>query len=100
MVMTRWANTTRRAWGRLRPGGKRLVRLGLLGGRLHHRITPDQTHERQVAVQARPTAALVIAQAQLLFAIFMEAFDAPAAMRQPQLLPEPPPVQPPGEVPF
>src|SRR3954468_2203464 len=85
MVMVSWASTTRRAAGKLRPGGKQPRGLGLLCGRLHDRIAPDQADQGQMAVQPGPTAPLVVAQLQFLFAVLMEALDAPAPMRQPQL---------------
>ncbi len=72
----------------------------MLGGRLQHGVAPDQTDQRQVAVQARPPAPLVVAQPQLLFAIFMKALDRPAAVGQLQLLRQRPAIQPPGEEPF
>jgi len=51
-------------------------------------------------VQPGPTPPLVVAQAQLLFAILMKALDHPAAMRQPQLLTQGASIEAPGEVPF
>ena len=53
-----------------------------------------------MAVQPGPTPALVIAQAQLLFAILMEALDRPAPMGEPRLGRERGVVQPPGEIPL
>src|SRR5260370_32800043 len=100
MVSVSWASSRRRAWGKLRPGGKgRPVGVGS-GRGLPHRIAPDQAHQGQVAVQPRPGAALVVAQPQFLLAVLMKPLDGPAPMREAQLVGEAPPVQPPGEVPF
>src|SRR5438128_7673311 len=101
MVMTRSARSWRRAAGRLRPGGK--VR-GNGGGRGQPRvaeegIAPDETDQRQVAVEPWPGAALVVAQPQFLLAVLMEALDCPALMGQAQLLSQRAVVQRPGEVP-
>ena len=51
-------------------------------------------------MQPRPTAALIVAEAQLLFPILMEPLHAPAPMGQPQLGVERAALQAPGEVPF
>src|SRR4051794_23452196 len=100
MRMSSWVSSQRRACGKLRPGGKGPAGPRLLGGRLEHREAPNQADERQVAVQPRPAPALVIAQAQLLFALLREALDRPPPMRQLELLRQRAPIQPPGEVPF
>jgi hypothetical protein len=63
-------------------------------------ITPDQADQGEVAVQAGPAAALVIAQPQLLFPILMEPLDHPTPMRQHRLLGQRVPIEPPGEIPF
>src|SRR5713226_247239 len=100
MVMVSWASTTRRAAGKLRPGGKQPRGLRLLCRGLHDRIAPDQADQGEMAMQPGPTPPLVVAQAQLLLAILMKPLDAPAPMRQPQWLPQRPPVQTPGEIVF
>src|SRR3954470_7353347 len=100
MVSTNWARTCRRAAGRLRPGGKHPCEGAWLGGRVEHRIAPDQADQGEMTVQPGPTAALVVAEPQFLLAIFMEAFHAPAPMRQAQLVFERAAIQAPGEVPF
>ena len=53
-----------------------------------------------MAVQTRPGPALVVAKAELLFAILMEALDGPALVSQPELIIERAVVQRPGEVPL
>src|SRR5690349_11858788 len=98
MVMVSWASTARRAAGKLRPGGKQPRGLGLLRGGLHDRIAPNQANQGEMAVQPRPTAALVVAEPQFLLAILMETLDAPAPMRQPQLLLQRAPIQAPREI--
>src|SRR3954454_12842598 len=100
MVSVTWASTRRRAAGKLRPGGKRRPVRGGSGGGFQYRVAPDQAHQRQMALQAGPTPALIIAQPQLLLPILMEAFDGPAAMRQPRLVGQGTAVQSPGAVPF
>src|SRR5438128_228613 len=62
-------------------------------------IAPDETDQRQMAMQPRPGAALVVAQPQFLLAVLMEALDGPALMGQAQLLSQRAVVQRPGEVP-
>src|SRR3954453_10778632 len=100
MVSVSCARTRRRASGKLRPGGKSPC-LALGGGSsLDHRIAPDQADQGEMPVQAGPTAALIVAQAQLLLAILVESLDCPAAMRQPRLIRYGAPVQSPREVPF
>src|SRR5829696_7427329 len=101
IVSVSWASTRRRAWGKLRPGGKGCpIGVGSGGGGFPHRIAPDQAHQGQVSMQPRPGAALVVAQPQFLLAVLMKSLDRPAPMRQPQLVGQAPRVQPPGEVPF
>lgn len=100
MVSVSWASSRRRAWGKLRPGGKGRP-VGVGGGRgLPHRRAPDQAHQGQVAVQPGPGAALIVAQLQFLLPILMEPFHRPAPMRQPPLVGQGAPVQSPGETPF
>ena len=99
-MITSWAKMSRRAAGRLRPGGKRPPRGSLLGGGLKHGITPDQADQGEVPVQPGPAPPLVVPEPQFLLTVFMEALYAPAPMRQPQLVPERAPIQVPGEVPF
>ena len=53
-----------------------------------------------MAMQTGPGAPLVVAQAQLLLAILMEAFDGPAAMAELELAGQGCVVQLPGEVPL
>jgi len=53
-----------------------------------------------MAMQTGPGAPLVVAQAQLLLAILMEAFDGPAAMAELELAGQGSVVQVPGEVPL
>src|SRR3712207_3071564 len=98
MVSVSWVSNRRRAWGKLRPGGKGCpVGVGSRRG-LQDRIAPDQAHQGQMPVQPRPGAALIVAQAQLLLAVLMEPLDRPPPMRQPQLVGQGAPVQSPGEV--
>src|SRR6478609_5585444 len=52
-----------------------------------------------MAMQARPGSALVVAEAEFLLAILMEAFDSPALVSQSELIVERAVVQGPGEVP-
>ena len=92
-MITSWAKTSRRAAGRLRPGGKRPRGGSLLGGGLEHGIAPDQAHQGEVPVQPGPAPALVVAEPQLLFPILMEALHAPAPMGQPQLRRQRAPIQ-------
>src|SRR6266700_1163961 len=62
MVRVIRARSWRRASGRLRPGGKDPRRGGgvALGG-AQEGVRPDQADQRQVAVEARPGAPLVVA---------------------------------------
>src|SRR5207244_12337564 len=91
----------RRASGRLRPGGKDPRRGGgvALGG-AQEGVRPDQADQRQVAVEARPGAPLVVAQPELLLAVLVEALDRPAPVAQPQLAGPGPVGERPGEVPL
>src|SRR5437879_13269293 len=99
--MTRSARSWRRAAGRLRPGGKDRGGGGGLGTTgPKEGIAPDETDQRQMAMQRRPGAALVVAQPQCLLAVLMEALDCPALMGQAQLLSQRAVVQRPGEVPL
>src|ERR1051325_83433 len=94
------AKSWRRARGRLRPGGKASVRRGGLSGGLRDRVAPEEADQSQVAVEPRPTAALVIAQPQLLLPILVEPLDHPAPVGELQLVLERAALEPPGEVPF
>ena len=86
MVSVNWISRCRRAAGRLRPGekGPRSRRLG--GGGTEEGIAPDEANQGQVAVQARPSAALIIAQAQFLFPVLVKPLDGPALVREAELL--------------
>ena len=121
MVTTNWANSRRRARGRLRTGGEsrsgggnwlgagfpvwRRLRPVVRARRRAARrpaagVAPQQADQGQVAVQPRPGAPLVVAQPELLLAVLMEALDRPPLVGQPGLAGQRPVVQAPGEVPL
>src|SRR6266498_614064 len=97
MTRSRAASRSRRAAGRLREGGK--AGRCLTGG-VEEGVAPDEGDQGQMAVQARPGSALVVAEPELLFAILMEAFDGPALVSQSELVVERAIVERPGEVPL
>ena len=97
MTRRRAASRSRRAAGRLRLGGKAGRRP--VGG-VEEGVAPDQGDQGEVAVQARPGPSLVVAEAELLFPVLVEAFDRPALMGQSQLVIEGAVVEGPGEVPL
>src|ERR1044072_8251125 len=94
------AKSWRRARGRVRPGGKASARRGGWSGGLRGRGAPEEADQSQVAVEPRPTAALVIPQPQLLLPILVEPLDHPAPVGELQLVLERAALEPPGEVPF
>src|SRR5215212_4917906 len=95
MTRSRAASRSRRAAGRLRLGGK--AGRGLTGG-VEERIAPDEGDQGEMAVQARPGPSLVVAEAELLFAILMEALHGPALVCEAELVIEGVGIQVPGEV--
>ncbi len=100
MVRVRRVSRYRRAAGRLRPGGKGPRSSGLGGGGPEEGVAPDQADQHQMAVEAGPGAALIIAQAQFLFPVLVEALDGPVLVGEVDLLGQRVTVQVPGEVPF
>src|SRR3954468_18892893 len=106
MVRTSWASSWRRAAGRLRPrppGGTGLPGGG--GGRRgaggcggdEQGVAPQQADQGQGAMQARPGAALVVPQAELLLPILVEALHGPPLMGEPGLAGQGLVVEAPGE---
>src|SRR4051812_19410958 len=65
MTRSKAASRLRRAAGRLRLGGK--AGHGVIGG-VEEGVAPDEGDQGQMAVQARPGPALVVAEPELLFA--------------------------------
>ena len=63
-------------------------------------VAPDEGDQGEMAVQARPGPALVVAEPELLLAILMEALDGPALVSQAELVVERAVVEGPGEVPL
>ena len=109
--MTSAASSARRAAGTLRPrppggsglrsGGHGRGRRGGVGGvSAEQRVAPQQADQREVAVQAGPGAPLVVAQAELLLAVLMEALHRPPLVAEPQLPGKWQAVEPPREVPL
>src|SRR5215216_5036417 len=97
MTRSRAASRSRRAAGRFRVGVK--AGRGLTGG-VDERIAPDERHQGEMAVQAGPGPSLVVAEAELLFAILMEALHGPALVSQAELVVKRSGIQRPGKVPL
>src|SRR3954468_10233506 len=97
MERTSAASKVRRAAGTFREGGE--AGRWLTGG-VGEGVAPDEGDEGEVAVQARPGASLVVAEAEFLFAILMKPLDGPALVGQSELVVEGPVVQGPGDVPL
>src|SRR3954467_10535065 len=97
MERTRAASSSRRAAGTLREGGKAGRRLT---GGVEEGVAPDEGDQGEVAMEARPGPSLIVTEAELLFAILVEAFDRPTLVGQSELDIEGAVVQGPGEVPF
>src|SRR5579859_7318666 len=100
MVRPSWVSNRRRARVRLFGGGESRRIGGVLLVGQEDGVAPEQADQREVAVQARPGAALVVAQTQLLLAVLMEAFHRPAAMAELELTGRGGVVQAPGDVPL
>jgi len=97
MTRSKAARRLRRAAGRLRLGGKAGR---CLSGGVEEGVAPDEGDQGEVAVQARPGSSLIVAEAELLLAILMEALHGPALVGQAELVVKRSVVERPGEVPL
>src|SRR5215210_7122906 len=97
MERSKAARSVRRAAGRLRLGGGAAP---CLAGGVQESVTPDEGDQGEVAMQARPGPALVVAQPELLLAVLVEPLDRPALVGQAELRVERAVVEGPGEVPL
>ena len=77
MDSSKAARRVRRAAGRLRLGGKAGC---CLAGGVEEGVGPDEGDQGEVAMQARPGAALVVAEPEFLLAVLVEPLNQPSIL--------------------